>query len=196
MMNVIYLLFSYLIGAISFGIVMSYIFSLPDPRTIGSKNPGATNVLRTGKKLAALLTLLGDALKGALTVGLAQYFELSSLMIGLIAIATLIGHVFPIYYGFKGGKGVATAAGILFMFSWVMGLTVLGIWLGVFFIWRYSSLAAIIAGSLSPVIGFFYGIDFYELIASSVIALILILRHMENIKRLIDGTESGFKDKK
>ena len=196
MMNVIYLLFSYLIGAISFGIVMSCIFSLPDPRTIGSKNPGATNVLRTGKKLAALLTLLGDALKGALTVGLAQYFELSSLMVGLIAIATLIGHVFPIYYGFKGGKGVATAAGILFMFSWVMGLTVLGIWLGVFFIWRYSSLAAIIAGSLSPVIGFFYGIDFYELIASSMIALILILRHMENIKRLIDGTESGFKDKK
>ena len=196
MMNVIYLLFSYLIGAISFGIVMSYIFSLPDPRTIGSKNPGATNVLRTGKKLAALLTLLGDALKGALTVGLAQYFELSSMMVGLIAIATLIGHVFPIYYGFKGGKGVATAAGILFMFSWVMGLTVLGIWLGVFFIWRYSSLAAIIAGSLSPVIGFFYGIDFYELIASSIIALILILRHMENIKRLIDGTESGFKDKK
>ena len=196
MMNVIYLLFSYLIGAISFGIVMSYIFSLPDPRTIGSKNPGATNVLRTGKKLAALLTLLGDALKGALTVGLAQYFELSSLMVGLIAIATLIGHVFPIYYGFKGGKGVATAAGILFMFSWVVGLTVLGIWLGVFFIWRYSSLAAIIAGSLSPVIGFFYGIDFYELIASSMIALILILRHMENIKRLIDGTESGFKDKK
>ena len=196
MMNVIYLLFSYLIGAVSFGIVMSYIFSLPDPRTIGSKNPGATNVLRTGKKLAALLTLLGDALKGALTVGLAQYFELSSLMVGLIAIATLIGHVFPIYYGFKGGKGVATAAGILFMFSWVMGLTVLGIWLGVFFIWRYSSLAAIIAGSLSPVIGFFYGIDFYELIASSMIALILILRHMENIKRLIDGTESGFKDKK
>ena len=196
MMNVIYLLFSYLIGAISFGIVMSYIFSLPDPRTIGSKNPGATNVLRTGKKLAALLTLLGDALKGALTVGLAQYFELSSLMVGLIAIATLIVHGFPIYYGFKGGKGVATAAGILFMFSWVMGLTVLGIWLGVFFIWRYSSLAAIIAGSLSPVIGFFYGIDFYELIASSVIALILILRHMENIKRLIDGTESGFKNKK
>ena len=196
MMNVIYLLFSYLIGAISFGIVVSHIFSLPDPRTIGSKNPGATNVLRSGKKLAALLTLLGDALKGAITVGLAQYYELSSLMVGLIAIATLIGHVFPIYYGFRGGKGVATAAGILSMFSWLMGLTALGIWLGVFFIWRYSSLAAIIAGSLSPVIGFFYGIDFYELIASSMIALILILRHMENIKRLIDGTESGFKDKK
>ena len=196
MMNVIYLLFSYLIGAISFGIVISHIFSLPDPRTIGSKNPGATNVLRTGKKLAALLTLLGDALKGALTVGLAQYFELPSLIVGFIAIATLIGHVFPIYYGFKGGKGVATAAGILFMFSWVMGLIVLAIWLGVFFIWRYSSLAAIIAASLSPVIGFFYKIDFYELIATSIIALILILRHVENMKRLIDGTESGFKDKK
>jgi len=196
MMNVIYLLFSYLIGAISFGIIISHIFSLPDPRTIGSKNPGATNVLRTGKKLAALLTLLGDALKGALTVGLAQYFELPSLIVGFIAIATLIGHVFPIYYGFKGGKGVATAAGILFMFSWVMGLIVLAIWLGVFFIWRYSSLAAILAASLSPVIGFFYKIDFYELIATSIIALILILRHIENIKRLIDGTESGFKDKK
>ncbi len=195
-MNVIYLLFSYLIGAISFGIVISHIFSLPDPRTIGSKNPGATNVLRTGKKLAALLTLLGDALKGALTVGLAQYFELPSLIVGFIAIATLIGHVFPIYYGFKGGKGVATAAGILFMFSWVMGLIVLAIWLGVFFIWRYSSLAAILAASLSPVIGFFYKIDFYELIATSIIALILILRHIENIKRLIDGTESGFKDKR
>jgi len=196
MMNVIYLLFSYLIGAISFGIVISHIFSLPDPRTIGSKNPGATNVLRTGKKIAALLTLLGDASKGALTVGLAQYFELPSLIVGFIAIATLIGHVFPIYYGFKGGKGVATAAGILFMFSWVMGLIVLAIWLGVFFIWRYSSLAAILAASLSPVIGFFYKIDFYELIATSIIALILILRHIENIKRLIDGTESGFKDKK
>ncbi len=196
MMNVIYLLFSYLIGAISFGIVISHIFSLPDPRTIGSKNPGATNVLRTGKKLAALLTLLGDALKGSLTVGLAQYFELSPIMVGLIAIATLVGHVFPIYYGFKGGRGVATAAGILFMFSWIMGLIVLAIWLGVFFIWRYSSLAAIIAASLSPVIGFFYKIDFYELIATSIIALILILRHIENIKRLIDGTESGFKDKK
>jgi len=196
MMNVIYLLFSYLIGAISFGIVVSHIFSLPDPRTIGSKKPGATNVLRSGKKLAALLTLLGDALKGSLTVGLAQYFELSPLMVGLIAIATLIGHVFPIYYGFKGGRGVATAAGILFMFSWTMGLIVLAIWLGVFFIWRYSSLAAIIAASLSPVIGFFYKIDFYELIATSIIALILILRHVENIKRLIDGTESGFKDKK
>ncbi len=196
MMNVIYLLFSYLIGAISFGIVISHIFSLPDPRTIGSKNPGATNVLRTGKKLAALLTLLGDALKGSLTIGLAQYFELSPLMVGLIAIATLVGHVFPIYYGFKGGRGVATAAGILFMFSWIMGLIVLAIWLGVFFIWRYSSLAAIIAASLSPVIGFFYKIDFYELIATSIIALILILRHVENIKRLINGTESGFKDKK
>jgi len=196
MMNVIYLLFSYLIGAISFGIVISHIFSLPDPRTIGSKNPGATNVLRTGKKLAALLTLLGDALKGSLTVGLAQYFELSPLMVGLIAIATLVGHVFPIYYGFKGGRGVATAAGILCMFSGIMGLIVLAIWLGVFFIWRYSSLAAIIAASLSPVIGFFYKIDFYELIATSIIALILILRHVENIKRLIDGTESGFKNKK
>ena len=196
MMNVIYLLFSYLIGAISFGIVISHIFSLPDPRTIGSKNPGATNVLRTGKKLAALLTLLGDASKGALTVGLAQYFELPPLIVGLIAIATLIGHIFPIYYGFKGGRGVATAAGILFIFSWVMGLIVLAIWLGVFFIWRYSSLAAILAASLSPVIGFFYKIDFYELIATSIIALILILRHIENIKRLIDGTETGFKDKK
>jgi glycerol-3-phosphate acyltransferase PlsY len=195
-MNAIYILFSYLIGAISFGILMSHLFSLPDPRTIGSKNPGATNVLRTGKKLAALLTLLGDALKGALTVGLAQYFELSSMMVGLVAIASLIGHIFPIYYGFKGGKGVATAAGILFMFSWVLGLTVLAIWIAVFMIWRYSSLAAIIAGTLSPVIGFFYGIDFYELIASSIIALILILRHIENIKRLINGTESGFKDKK
>ena len=196
MMNAIYILFSYLMGAISFGILMSHLFSLPDPRTIGSKNPGATNVLRTGKKLAALLTLLGDGLKGTLTVGLAQYFELAPMMVGLIAIATLIGHIFPIYYGFKGGKGVATAAGMLFMFSWVLGLTVLAVWIAVFMIWRYSSLAAIIAGSLSPVIGFFYGIDFYELIASSIIALILILRHIENIKRLMNGTESGFKDKK
>ena len=117
-------------------------------------------------------------------------------MVGLIALATLIGHIFPIYYGFKGGKGVATAAGILFMFSWMMGLTILAIWFGVFIIWRYSSLAAIIAGSLSPVIGFFYGIDFYQLMTSSIIALILILRHIENIKRLINGTESSFKDKK
>jgi len=117
-------------------------------------------------------------------------------MVALVAIATLLGHIFPIYYGFKGGKGVATAAGILFMFSWMMGFTVLAIWFAVFIIWRYSSLAAIIAASLSPVIGFFYAIDFYQLIASSIIALILILRHIDNIKRLINGTESSFRDKK
>ena len=184
MMNVIYILFSYLIGAISFGILISHIFSLPDPRTIGSKNPGATNVLRSGKKLAALFTLLGDALKGAFTVGLAQYFELSPLILGLIAIATMIGHIFPIYYGFKGGKGVATAAGILFMFSWMLGLTVMAIWLGIFLIWRYSSLAAIIAGSLSPVIGFFYGINFYELIASSIIALMSRIHSLRSLLRI------------
>ncbi|MSQ81236.1 MAG: glycerol-3-phosphate 1-O-acyltransferase [Candidatus Methylopumilus sp.] len=196
MMNVIYIFLSYLIGAISFGILISQFFSLPDPRTVGSKNPGATNVLRAGKKWAALFTLLGDALKGVLTVGLAQYFGFSPLMVAIIAIATLMGHIFPMYYHFKGGKGVATAAGILFMFSWAMGLTVFLIWLSVFLIWRYSSLASIIAGALSPVLGFFYVIDFYALIATSIIALILILRHLENIKRLIAGTESSFKDKK
>lgn len=195
-MNVIYIFLSYLIGAISFGILISQFFSLPDPRTVGSKNPGATNVLRAGKKWAALFTLLGDALKGVLTVGLAQYFGFSPLMVAIIAIATLMGHIFPMYYHFKGGKGVATAAGILFMFSWAMGLTVFLIWLSVFLIWRYSSLASIIAGALSPVLGFFYVIDFYALIATSIIALILILRHLENIKRLIAGTESSFKDKK
>jgi len=106
MMNVIYILFSYLMGAISFGIVMSRLFSLPDPRTIGSKNPGATNVLRTGKKLAALLTLLGDALKGSLTVSLAQYFELSPVMVALVAIATLIGHIFLFIMTSKGVRGL------------------------------------------------------------------------------------------
>jgi glycerol-3-phosphate acyltransferase PlsY len=194
MLNAIYILFSYLIGSISFGIVISRLFSLPDPRTIGSKNLGATNVLRTGKRMAALLTFLGDALKGSLTVGLAQYFGLSQLMVAFVAIATLIGHIFPIYYSFKGGKGVATAVGILFLFSWAAALTLLAIWLVVFLIWGYSSLAAIISVILSPVIGYFFGIKSFKLMALFVFALMITFRHIDNIKRLINGEELKIKN--
>jgi glycerol-3-phosphate acyltransferase PlsY len=144
--------------------------------------------------MAALLTFLGDALKGSLTVGLAQYFGLSQLMVAFVAIATLIGHIFPIYYSFKGGKGVATAVGILFLFSWAAALTLLAIWLVVFLIWGYSSLAAIISVILSPVIGYFFGIKSFKLMALFVFALMITFRHIDNIKRLINGEELKIKN--
>ena len=147
---------AYLLGSVSFAVVVSKAMGLPDPYTHGSKNPGATNVLRTGNKVAAALTLFGDAAKGWVAVTIARAVlgdPISSdnnLMLGLVAIAVFLGHLYPIFYRFKGGKGVATAAGILFAISWVLGLATLGTWLIVAFFMRYSSLAALSAAAFAP----------------------------------------------
>jgi acyl phosphate:glycerol-3-phosphate acyltransferase len=187
---------AYLLGSVSFAVVVSKAMGLPDPYTHGSKNPGATNVLRTGNKVAAALTLFGDAAKGWLAVTIARAVlgdPISSdnnLMLGLVAIAVFLGHLYPIFYRFKGGKGVATAAGILFAISWVLGLATLGTWLIVAFFMRYSSLAALAAAAFAPLyFTFLFGLQPMGL-AILVMSLLLIYRHRSNIRNLMNGTET------
>ncbi|WP_353439113.1 glycerol-3-phosphate 1-O-acyltransferase PlsY [Polynucleobacter sp. UK-FUSCHL-C3] len=187
---------AYLLGSVSFAVVVSKAMGLPDPYTHGSKNPGATNVLRTGNKVAAALTLFGDAAKGWVAVTIARAVlgdPISSdnnLILGLVAIAVFLGHLYPIFYRFKGGKGVATAAGILFAISWVLGLATLGTWLIVAFFMRYSSLAALSAAAFAPLyFTFLFGLQPMGL-AILVMSLLLIYRHRSNIRNLMNGTET------
>jgi glycerol-3-phosphate acyltransferase PlsY len=187
---------AYLLGSVSFAVVVSKVMGLPDPYTHGSKNPGATNVLRTGNKMAAALTLLGDAAKGWAAVMIARAVlgdpinPNTNLLLGLVAIAVFLGHLYPIFHGFKGGKGVATAAGILFAISWVLGLATLGTWLIVAFFMRYSSLAALCAAAFAPLyFTFLFGVQPMSL-AILVMSLLLIYRHRSNIRNLLNGTET------
>lgn len=192
MIDSAFILAAYLLGSISFGIVISKLFGLPDPRTVGSGNPGATNVLRSGKKLAALLTLLGDVAKGWFAVFIAQQWGFDADMVCLVALAVFIGHLYPVYYGFKGGKGVATALGVLLAFSGWLGLAVLLTWALVFAIWRYSSLAALVAASMAPLYAWYLLPSESYVWTALVLALLLIWRHRSNISKLLAGTEAGF----
>ena len=193
---------AYLLGSISFAVVVSRAMGLPDPYTHGSKNPGATNVLRTGNKVAAALTLIGDAAKGWLAVTIARAVlgdpsqASANILLGLVAIAVFIGHLYPVFHGFKGGKGVATACGILFAISGVLGLATLGTWLIVAIFMRYSSLAALCAAVFAPLyFTFLYGVQPMGL-AILVMSLLLIYRHRSNIRNLMNGTETRLKTSK
>ncbi len=193
---------AYALGSISFAVVVSKAMGLPDPYTHGSKNPGATNVLRTGNKLAAVLTLLGDAAKGWVAVTIARVVlgdpasEMNNMLLGLVAVAVFLGHLYPIFHGFKGGKGVATAAGILFAISWVLGLATLGTWLIVAFFMRYSSLAALCAAVFAPLyFTFLFGVQPMSL-AILIMSLLLIYRHRSNIRNLMNGTETRLAKRK
>ncbi len=188
------ILFAYLVGSVSSGIIVSQIFNLPDPRTIGSKNPGATNVMRSGNKKAAIFTLLGDLLKAILVLAIAEYLGFNDLIIVCVALAVLIGHIYPIFYKFRGGKGVATAIGILIALNFKLALIVASIWLLVFGIWRYSSLAAIVAAISAPIIAIFILRDqSLYCIAFTFITIIILFKHQANIKKLLSGTELKFK---
>ena len=188
------ILFAYLVGSVSSGIIVSQIFNLPDPRTIGSKNPGATNVMRSGNKKAAIFTLLGDLLKAILVLAIAEYLGFNDLIIVCVAIAVLIGHIYPIFYKFRGGKGVATAIGILIALNFKLALIVASIWLLVFGIWRYSSLAAIVASISAPIVAIFILRDqSLYCIAFTLITIIILFKHQTNIKKLLSGTELKFK---
>ena len=188
------ILFAYLVGSVSSGIIVSQIFNLPDPRTIGSKNPGATNVMRSGNKKAAIFTLLGDLLKAILVLAIAEYLGFNDLIIVCVALAVLIGHIYPIFYKFQGGKGVATAIGILIALNFKLALIVASIWLLVFGIWRYSSLAAIVASISAPIVAIFILRDqSLYCIAFSLITIIILIKHQANIKKLLSGTELKFK---
>ena len=195
---------AYLIGSISFAVVVSKCMRLPDPHSYGSGNPGATNVLRTGNKLAAVLTLIGDALKGYFAVMLARVLlgdesltsTLGSWVLCGVVVAVFLGHLFPVFHGFKGGKGVATACGILFGINWILGAATLGTWIIVAMFMRYSSLAALAAAVFGPVY-FVFLFGFQPMgIALSVVCLLLIWRHRSNIQKLLNGTESRIGSKK
>jgi glycerol-3-phosphate acyltransferase PlsY len=192
-------LMAYLIGSISFAVVVSKLMGLPDPHSYGSGNPGATNVLRTGSKAAAVLTLLGDAAKGYVAVVLARALvgvDIDSWVLPAVTVAAFLGHVFPVFHGFKGGKGVATALGILLAINWVLGLTTLSTWLIVAVFLRYSSLAALIAALFAPVyFVFLFGIQPMAL-AIFLMSALLIWRHRSNIKNLLNGTEGRLGKKK
>ena len=194
------LLAAYLLGSVPFAVISSRIFGLADPRTYGSKNPGATNVLRSGNKLAAIVTLIGDAAKGWLAVFLAQKYGVGhgfgQAFVGMVALAAFFGHLFPIFLRFKGGKGVATAAGVLLALDPVLGLATLATWIAVAFVFRFSSLAALIAAASAPLFAFLFWGSGSLLLAVGVIAMALIGKHWQNLQRLMAGTEPRIGAKK
>jgi glycerol-3-phosphate acyltransferase PlsY len=195
-LNIALPLGAYLLGSLATAIIISRILGLPDPRTIGSGNPGATNVLRTGNKLAALLTLLGDLAKGLIPVLLARALDASELIIALTALAAFIGHIFPVFFQFRGGKGVATALGVLLGLSTWLGLGTLAIWLLIAFTLRYSSLAALTAALGAPLLAWFLQLNNSALVAVSLMSALLIWRHAGNIQRLLQGQETRIGSKK
>ena len=204
MATAVFILTAYLIGSLSFAVIVSRVFSLPDPRTYGSGNPGATNVLRTGKKLAALLTLIGDGGKGWLAVFLsARYaagYGVDATGVAACAVAVFLGHVFPVFFRFRGGKGVSTAGGVLFAINPLLGLGTLATWIIVAFFFRYSSLAAIVSAVFAPLYAFFMSLLGFELglmlPAVILISALLVWRHKTNILKLVAGKERRIGEKR
>ena len=188
----VWIVAAYFIGSVSFGIIFSKLFGLPDPRTVGSGNIGATNIARSGKKLPAILTLLGDALKGWLPVWLALQSNMLMWVVAAVGLAVFFGHLFPIYHRFKGGKGVATALGVMLAVSPMLGLACLLTWAFVFAISRLSSLSAIVAAALSPVFAWLLLPYKNYVLMVLVMAVMLVWRHKSNIQKLLAGTEAGF----
>mgnify|MGYP000302425672 CR=1 FL=1 len=195
----------YLMGSLSFAVIVSRVMGLDDPRTYGSQNPGATNVLRSGNKQAAIATLLFDALKGYFPVLLVKLygpaFGLDDRAVALVAISAFIGHLWPVFFAFKGGKGVATAAGVLFGVEPLLGLATMGTWVIVAFFFRYSSLAALAASLFAPAYYLFgdqiaWQTSQAELLAVMVMSALLLMRHKDNIARLVSGQESKIGAKK
>lgn len=190
------ILAAYLLGSVPFAVVSSRIFGLADPRSYGSGNPGATNVLRSGNKKAALVTLIGDALKGWVAVYVAQRTGFSDNVTGLVALAVFFGHLYPIFLKFKGGKGVATAIGVLLALDPLLGLAVIASWLLIAFASRYSSLAAILAAALAPVYSLLMHGGTPQVLIIGILAMALIGKHWQNLQRLLAGQESKIGSKK
>jgi len=196
---------AYLLGSLSFAVIVSRVMGLSDPRTYGSKNPGATNVLRSGSKPAALITLLLDGVKGWLPVWLVQNFGqpwgLQEGTVALVGLAAFLGHLFPVFFRFAGGKGVATALGVCLGVHWILGLAVLATWAIIAWFFRYSSLASLVAAVFAPVYyvlvsGTAWYMETPIAVALVVMALLLFWRHAQNIERLVKGTESRLGAKK
>ncbi len=194
MLTIAFVVAAYLLGSISFAVVTSRAFGIADPRTYGSGNPGATNVLRSGKKAAAALTLLGDAAKGWLAVFLAIEFAphdaIGLLTVALVALAVFLGHVFPIFLKFKGGKGVATALGVLLALNVWMGLAVFATWFFTAVVFRYSSLSALVAAIAAPIYAMLFHLRPELVLATAIMSMLLLWRHKSNIQNLLTGKES------
>ncbi|MBN3859120.1 glycerol-3-phosphate 1-O-acyltransferase PlsY [Neisseriaceae bacterium PsAf] len=192
--SIILIIVAYLLGSISFAVIVSRFFKLQDPRSYGSKNPGATNVLRSGNKAAALLTLLGDALKGWLIVFLCiKYMDelgIDELTVACVSVAVVLGHMFPIFFKFIGGKGVATAIGVIFALSWQVALIMCIIWLILVFATKMSSLAALFVFILCPFLSLYFVPTPEYQIALAIICVMVILRHKENIRKIINRQEN------
>lgn len=180
---------AYFLGSISCAIIVCRLMGLPDPRGQGSGNPGATNVMRIGGKKAAGITLFGDMLKGFLPVYLANSLGVPNLLLALIGLAAFLGHLYPVFFGFKGGKGVATSLGVLLGFSWWLGLAVIGTWLLVYKLRKISSLSALVASVLSPIYAWFILGDVLIVSAAVTMMVLLLYRHKSNIQRLLAGEE-------
>ncbi len=180
---------AYLIGSISSAIIICRLMGLPDPREQGSGNPGATNVMRIGGKKAAVITLLGDMLKGLIPVYAAKVVGLPFEAIAVTGLAAFMGHLYPVFFSFKGGKGVATSVGVLLGFSWLLGLAYMATWFLVYKLGKISSLSALVASSLSPVFTWFITKDLMVVVASVIMMVFLLWRHKGNIQRLLAGEE-------
>jgi glycerol-3-phosphate acyltransferase PlsY len=192
--NVLAVLAAYAIGSLSFAVIVSRAFGLADPRSYGSKNPGATNVLRSGHRAAAILTLALDALKGYLPVWLALWlsprFGFGDITIACVGLAAFLGHLWPLFFRFEGGKGVATAAGVLLAFEWQLGAFTLATWVVIAVFFRYSSLASIVAALFAPFFDLLIWGPSARSLAIAVMSLLLLWRHSGNIRKLLAGTES------
>lgn len=192
----LYALGGYLVGSISTAIITCKLMALPDPRAVGSNNPGATNVLRHGGKKAAIITLLGDMLKGLLPVFVAGWLSHQPIAIALTGLGAFLGHLYPVFFGFKGGKGVATFYGALLGFNWLAGLAALAVWLLMAFIFRYSSLSALVSAASSPLLLWQFSHNTALLASCSVMAVMLIWRHRSNMRNLVAGRENKIGTKK
>ena len=188
---------AYLLGSVSFAIVVARAFGLPDPRSHGSGNPGATNMLRTGRKSAAVLTLLGDALKGTVAVLIANWatdrYGLPAYTPYLAALAAFLGHLFPVFFGFKGGKGVATAIGVLLALDPRLGGLCILAWATVFMVTRISSLSALVAAILAPFFGWWLIGDPVRTALLALLSMLILVRHHSNIRKLLSGEEAAFR---
>lgn len=194
MTTTVFIILAYLLGSVSFAVVASWIFRLPDPRTFGSMNPGATNVLRSGNKAAAIFTLLGDSGKGWVAVVLAQHFApvwgLDNKVIAAVALLVFLGHIWPVFLRFKGGRGVATAVGVVLGLNLWPGILAVITWIIVAIIWRFSSLSALVAATLTPVYAWiFLGSDLSTFVIFTI-SLLVIWRHKSNIANLLAGKET------
>jgi acyl phosphate:glycerol-3-phosphate acyltransferase len=181
---------AYLVGSISTAIITCKVMGIEDPRTTGSHNPGATNVLRHGGKKAAIITLLGDMLKGLLPVLLIIQFQAETLTIALVGLSALLGHIFPLYYGFRGGKGVATFYGAILGFNWQVGLIALAVWLVIAKLLKISSLSALVSVFITPFVLWFFSHSIELTCATGMMSILVFWRHKANIQSLLQGSES------